>query len=236
MTPAAGRVTRIEPFGPGGGRVRLYVDGELRCELALPVVAEGGIGVGDVLEPEGIDELAVRDRLWQARDAALRLLSYRARSKQEVRRRLYHKGFEARVVEPCVARLVEEGLLDDREFAAAYARDTVRLRPRGRLGMTRELRAKGVDPAVAERAVESVMHEEEVSEPELAREVAEKWVRRQRADVVRALLAPPPDPERERVRRRLYDHLRRRGFGGDAVRAALLEAEERAREVAGGRS
>lgn len=221
----ASTLTGLEPFGPSRNRIRVFVDGDLRCEVAAELVDEAGLRVGEPVEEATLAGLAEADEGWRARDAALRLLSYRPRSRQEVRRRLYQKGFAEDVVEPCVARLTEESLLDDRAFAEAYARETVRLRPRGRFGMVRELRRKGVAREVAEEVVDGVMAEEEVSERALAREAAEAWLGRQRARARRALLAPPYDDEREKLRRRLYGYLGRRGFSGDATRDAMEHAE-----------
>ena len=228
----AGTLTALEPFGPARDRVRLYVDGELRCELALDLVAEADLHVGEPVDRATLGRLTAADEAWRARDAALRLLSYRARSRQEVRRRLYQKGFPSGVVEPCVARLTEEGLLDDRAFAEAYVRDTLRLRPRGRFGMVRELQRKGVARELAEEVVGDVMEAQEVTEGALARETAEGWLGRQRADRRRALLEPPGDEEREKLRRRLYGYLGRRGFSAAATRDAMEHVEDLVRREA----
>lgn len=225
------RITRIEPFGPARNRARLYVDGELRCDVALSVVTDARLREGDTVSPGRLDSLLEKDAHWKARESALRLLAYRACSRAEIRRRLYQKGFAAPVVERCVARLLEEGLVDDESFARAYVRDTVRSRPRGRLGMSRELRRKGVGEELVRRAVDEVMEEEGTSETGLAVETAARWVRRQRLEVLRGLLAGAHRPERERARRRLYGYLDRRGFSGDAIRRAIDEAEARARRV-----
>lgn len=221
----AGTVTALEPFGPARNRVRVFVDGELRCELALELVSESELRSGEPVDEETLRRLADADEAWRAREAALRLLSYRARSRQEARRRLYQKGFPAEVVEPCVARLTEEGLLDDESFARTYVEETLRLRPRGRFGMVRKLQGKGVARELAERVVEEVMGEEEVTEAVLAREAAETWLGRQRQGERRALIAPRPDEARQKLRRRLYGYLGRRGFSAEATRDAMEHVE-----------
>lgn len=229
----AGTLTALEPFGPARNRVRVFVDGELRCELAVELVSEGGLRAGEPVDEETLRRLADADEAWRAREAALRLLSYRARSRQEARRRLYQKGFPAEVVEPCVARLTEEGLLDDEAFARSYVQETLRLRPRGRFGMVRKLQGKGVGRELAERVVEEVMGEEEVTEAALAREAAETWLGRQRRDARRALIGPRHDDAREKLRRRLYGYLGRRGFSAGATRDAMDHVEALIRKEIG---
>ena len=56
----------------------------------------------------------------RALDSALRFLSYRPRSEQEVRRRLGRQAWPAEVIEAVVARLRAVGLLDDAAFARLW--------------------------------------------------------------------------------------------------------------------
>jgi SOS response regulatory protein OraA/RecX len=124
-------------------------------------------------------------------------------------------------VDPCLDLLERRGLLDDDAVAAAFVRDRLHHRPRGRARLSSELRAKGITPERAQHVVDRVLSEEEVTDASLAREVANGWLSRQGPKVRRALSAAPRDPERERARRRLYAYLARRGFGGDALRGAM---------------
>jgi regulatory protein len=57
----------------------------------------------------------------RAFDKALRLLTYRSRSRKELKERLARAGFNQSVVEKVDARLYELGLLDDPEFARDFA-------------------------------------------------------------------------------------------------------------------
>lgn len=220
--PAPGgppRITRLKRHRTRE-RVRIHVDGEAdpRTELALDLVLRAGLAVGDVLDPGTLADLEREDQDYRARDAALGLLSHRARSRAELRRRLQQKELPGPAVERALAWLDERGYLDDDAFAEAFIRDRLRLRPRGRLGLLQELRRKGVDGATAEAAIDRVMADEEVDEIALAREAAGAWARRNAPAVRRAARSRE---DRLRARRRLYGHLARRGFAPDAVRAAI---------------
>ena len=213
------KITRIKRHR-NRDRVRLYVDGsdEPRAELALDLLARAGLAVGDVLDPAELEGLVAEDQVYRARDAALRLLSHRSRSRFELRRRLERKDLPGDIIERTLAWLEERGYVDDAAFAEAWIRDRVRLRPRGRVGLIQELRKKGVDPGTAESAVERVMDEEEVDETALAGEAASAWARKNRRIVKRAARSRE---DRLRARRRLYGHLARRGFAPDAIRSAV---------------
>lgn len=86
-----------------------------------------------------------------ALDAGLNLLSQRAHSRVEVRRKLGRRGYREEDVESAVLRLAELGYLDDRAFAEGHVRR--RSSGLGRLAISAELAARGVDRAVADAAL-----------------------------------------------------------------------------------
>lgn len=206
------KITAIEPQRSHAERVNVHVDGEFRLALAQEIVLRASLRVGDPVTESRLGELEREDLRWKARESALTLLSFRARTAVELRRRLARKDLPEEVVEECVAELVQKGLVDDSAFAELFARDRVRLRPRGRRRIVQELRAKGVEAETAEAAVGEVMEREEVTELELAREAAARWSPRAGEDPLRA-------------RRRLHGFLARRGFGGETVRQLMEEMD-----------
>jgi regulatory protein len=213
------KITRIARH-PRLERVRIHVDGEdrPRLEVALDLLLQAGLAVGDALAPDRLDDLERQDQGFRARDAALRLLAQRARSEVELRQRLARKDMDPAVVDRTMAWLQERGYLDDRAFAEAFVRDRLRLRPRGRAGLIKELRRKGVDGDTAQAAADAVMAAESVEDADLALDAARAWARRNAPLVSAAAGSPEP---RQRARRRLYGHLARRGFLPGPIRAAL---------------
>lgn len=190
--------------------VDVLVDGELRAVVSAETVHAAGIRPGVEIDGSGIRALTERDERIRVREAALRLLAVRPRTHAELYRRLTRKKFSEGSVTACLERLAEAGLLSDADFAESFVRDRVRFRPRGRRRLRHELRSHGVRTDTADAAIDAVLSECELSDLELAREAARKWVRRRQEDPVRA-------------RRRLHGYLARRGFGGEAVQTALEE-------------
>lgn len=213
------KLTRIEPRA-NGHRFRLYVDGSetASVEIAADLLLRSGLARGDRVTPARIEALREEDAEYRAREAALSLLSHRARARLELRRRLERKDFSTPVIDRVMAWLDERDYVDDEAFAEAFVRDRLRLRPRGRIGLIQELRRKGVADGVAEAVIARVMAAESVDERDLAREAAEAWARKNRPTLRKA--AGSRDGH-SRARRRLYGHLARRGFAGDAVRDAI---------------
>jgi len=151
-----------------------------------------------------------RTPLDRAVDVAARHLSRRMRSRKELADHLARKGFDVDVIEAACDRLTELGHLDDRAYAGAFARDRVRLSPRGYARIGQELRQRGVDREV----VGEVLRETEADFPEL--DLARRLlVRRRRSHGA----LDDPDARQSAMR-----WLAGRGFRHDTVRRALEEA------------
>ncbi len=149
----------------------------------------------------------------RAMDAALSFLSYRPRTVVEVRRKLVERRFDDDMIEEALDRLLAVGLLNDDAFVATYVRDRISHRPMGIRRLTNELYVKGILRDQALPTIERVFEEEEVDERVLAMRAAEKKVRG---------LQKGESDDRV-IRRRLRDHLARRGFSLDVVREVANE-------------
>ena len=79
----------------------------------------------------------------KAKSAALRLLSYRSRSENEVQRRLRAR-FTQDAIDRVVSDLRDEGLLDDSSFAKEWREQRERFKPRGSAAIRQELQRLGV--------------------------------------------------------------------------------------------
>ncbi|HEU4885698.1 MAG TPA: regulatory protein RecX [Longimicrobium sp.] len=205
------KITALPPQKHDPDRLSVFVDGEFRMGLSAEVALAGNLRVGETVDEARLLELERRDRGWQARQAALNLLSVRPRSAAELARRLRMKGYEPEVGEEVVARLRELGMIDDAAFAGSLVRDRVRLKPQGAHRLANELRAKGVDDETARTAIRETMEGEQTDERELARRAAAKW-------------RPRAGEEPARARRRLHGYLARRGFDAEVIREVLDEA------------
>jgi regulatory protein len=222
-------ITRIEPLGPRGLEVLVHLDDGEPFEVTLEALERSRMGVGDPLPSARRHHLLHDDADIRVRDAALNLISYRARTRAELRRRLQQKGFQPARIDPCLDRLHAKGFIDDEAVAAAFIRDRLRHRPRGRAALSSELRAKGIPADAAERSIDDVFDSEETDDTALARSVAEAWVRRQGAPLLRAMASTERSPEGDKARRRLVGFLTRRGFRGDALSTGIEHATAAAR-------
>lgn len=222
-------ITRIQSLRPRGLKVLIHTDCDEPFEVTLEALERNRLGVGDPL-PEARRHLLLNDDAdVRVREAALNLLSYRMRTRSELKRRLRQKDFRPARIDLCLDQLEAKGFLNDEAAAAAFIRDRLRHRPRGKARLSSELRSKGLDADTVNRVINDVFENEGTDDLLLARRVAEGWLRRQNQDTVKTLADTAHSQSREKVRRRLYGHLTRRGFRGDALRTAIEETIEAAR-------
>ena len=222
-------ITRIQSLRPRGLKVLIHTDCDEPFEVTLEALERNRLGVGDPL-PEARRHLLLNDDAdVRVREAALNLLSYRMRTRSELKRRLRQKDFRPARIDLCLDQLEAKGFLNDEAAAAAFIRDRLRHRPRGKARLSSELRSKGLDADTVNRVINDVFENEGTDDLLLARQVAEGWLRRQNQDTIKTLADTAHSQSREKVRRRLYGHLTRRGFRGDALRTAIEETIEAAR-------
>lgn len=228
---AAPLIIRVQPKRPRGLKVLIHLDdGSEPFEVMLEALERSRLGVGDPLPSAARHQLLNADADLRVRDAALNILSYRARTRSELRRKLRQKDFRPARIDVCLDWLEERGFIDDERVAAAFVRDRLRLRPKGRSVLTSELRGKGIGQDLALQTIDEVFEAEGTSDVALARAAAEKWIGRQTSSLLEALAGDEWSDEKQKARRRLTSWLSRRGFRGEA----LGEAVDHARRLAAG--
>jgi regulatory protein len=199
-----GIVTAITPQRRRG-RYNLYVDGEFALALDAETLAQSKLKEGSVVAGNQLMELAAASLRKRSLDVALRLLSYRPRSEQEIRTRLLRHDLPPDVVRATIERLREYGYVNDAAFAKAWVESRNLGTPRGRRVLRQELRGKGVDVDTVTEAVD------ELDETEAARQAAIK-----KARSLHGL-------EYQDFRNRLAGYLQRRGFGYDVIKPIIRE-------------
>lgn len=148
------RITAIEPQKRNPQRVNIYLDGSFA--FGLTRLAAAWLRVGEELSAEKIAALQEADAREQALQYALRLLSHRPRSENELRQRLTQRGIPETLIQVTLERLRQDGLLDDSQFAHAWVENRHTFRPRSRRLLAQELRQKGLDEQTIQQALQNV--------------------------------------------------------------------------------
>jgi regulatory protein len=190
--------------GKGRGKqVNVFLDGKFAFSLEAEVALKEGLQVDQELSASQIETLARSDHFHRCLNAAVHYLSYRPRSESEIREQLHRRGFNGDSVEAVIARLKEQGLIDDAAFAQFWKENRQSFSPRSRWLTSFELRQKGVANDIIDQVVDTMDDADSAYRAALSK--------------ARSL----PLSDYQSFRRRLGEYLRRRGFGYEVINQTI---------------
>jgi regulatory protein len=194
----AGTITALEVQKRNKERVNVYLDGEFAFGLNLLDATR--LRKGQTLTDPEIEALRERDEIAHSYDRAVAFLSYRPRSIAEIRQNLIEKKIDDAVIDAVIARLVEQGYVDDAAFARFWVGNRQEFEPSGARALRFELRQKGI----ASDVIDEVLAELDTSEA--AYRAAKDKARRLRGN------------DKRTFRQKVGAILARRGFDYDTAR------------------
>jgi len=140
-------------------------------------------------------------------EVAVRALMRRAHSVHEMKRKLERRSDNKLLVQVVMARLKENGMIDDARYAKQFARQRTEGRKQGKFRISRDLRVRGVP----DRHIEAALKEtaEQNDERAMVRQRIDRKLRSCRGEID------------ERKMASMYGSLLRAGFSADVVRREL---------------
>lgn len=191
------RITALEPQQTNAERMNVFADGRFLLGADATVVFHLGLQVGQELTAEQLTQLRQEEAVQQAVERAYNFLSYRPRSREEVRRYLKRKETPSEITDAVLERLETLDLINDRSFTSFWKETREQFNPRGARALKSELRMKGVEREVVDELVD------EEHDEDLALKAGRK----------KALsLLHGPEMDFATFRTRLSSFLQRRGF------------------------
>jgi len=140
-------------------------------------------------------------------DVAVRALMRRAHSVHEMKQKLERRSNNKLLVQVVMARLKENGQIDDARYAKQFARQRTEGRKQGKFRVARDLRARGVPDRHIEAALDEAA--KETDEGAMVRQRIERKLRAYRGEIDEKKMAS------------IYGSLLRAGFSSDVVRREL---------------
>jgi regulatory protein len=140
-------------------------------------------------------------------DVALRALARRAHSVHEMKKKLERRSDNKLLVQLVMARLKENGLIDDARYAKQFARQRTESRKQGKFRIARDLRGRGIPDRHIEAALEETA--KSTDEGAMVRQRIERKLRSFRGEIDEKKMAS------------MYRSLLRAGFSADIVRREL---------------
>ena len=179
----------------------LFIDGEYVMNLDAQTLIENRFDVGREIDDDELGEIIEKSNERRAKDKALWLISYRSHSKKELFDKL-RRDFDEASAQKAVDRMQELGLINDGEFAKAYARKLVYGKKMALRAAELELRRKGIDNITAEQVLSDLEYD---AQTQIIEFISKKY----------------RNIEDEKVRRRAVAALQRKGYGWDDIKQAI---------------
>jgi regulatory protein len=140
-------------------------------------------------------------------EVAVRALMRRAHSVHEMKQKLGRRSEKKLLVQVVMARLKENGMIDDAKYAKQFARQRTQIRKQGKYRVARDLRARGIPDRHISSALEEVAQTSD--EATMVRQRIERKLRSYRGEIDEKKMAS------------IYGSLLRAGFSADVVRREL---------------
>src|SRR6266436_6811761 len=140
-------------------------------------------------------------------DVAVRALMRRALSVHEMKQKLERRSDSKLLVDVVMARLKENGMIDDARYAKQFARQRTESRKQGKFRVARDLRARGIPDRHSDAALKASA--EQNDEAAMVRQRIERKLRSYRGELDEKKMAS------------MYRSLLRAGFSADVVRREL---------------
>ena len=151
---AENTITRLAVQRKNLKRVNVYLDGNFAFGLYRDTAA--WLEVGQTLPDEKIKKLLDEDQKADVYVKAADFISYRPRTVFETRKKLEDEGFDESLISETISALIENGLLNDKDFAEQWVEERKILKPSSKRVLQYELHKKGIPDHLIQSATEAV--------------------------------------------------------------------------------
>ena len=111
-------VTRVVKKGKSD--VTIYFDNDSLLFLAVEVFLKSGLKKGDEISEDRFSSLIELNKLFHIKQRAFRLLGRRQHSSSELRRKLWNKDYEQKLIDEVIEDLQKNGYLNDSDFILEF--------------------------------------------------------------------------------------------------------------------
>ncbi len=197
--------------------VSVLIDENDKYVLHKDVAVKFGLRKGADISELKIKELLLQNEFHIAKDTALRYLSYRQRTEYEIRKKLTQKKYKQKIVEYTIENFKKIGLINDKEFAESFARDTLKKKGIGKALLKQKLLNKGLPKDVITPVIENTY--KTINEKETAIQIAKKQLKKYENRKNKST-----DKENQI---RLSNFLAQRGFSWDIISQVIRQIFKR---------
>jgi regulatory protein len=146
-------ITALETQKRNTDRINVFLDGDFVFGVSRFVGA--WLSVGQKIDDAKMQVLLNSDVKEKAYQAALRYISYRQRTENEIIKKLVKLDFPSGIINDVVGDLKEKGYVDDKEFANQWIQLRSESKPSSKRFLQYELQRKGISEDKINSALEA---------------------------------------------------------------------------------
>lgn len=147
------KITDIKEQVKDDKRVSVYIDGKFVFGISKVDAIWYKLKIDDEISQEKLDKILNENIFIKARDKALKLLGYRARSKKEIVDKLKN-DYSEDIINRVLDLLEKYDYINDEKFATMYSKEKFKLKGWSKKRIAFELRLKGVNNDIISKVLE----------------------------------------------------------------------------------
>ena len=191
-------------------KIILEFDNTSKYEIYYDVYLMYSILKGDEISESKINQILRKNAEFEIKNSAFRYLANRNHSIFEIRNKLKRKQYDHDLISVVINELVEKKYLNDYLFATGFVKNRIERRREGIMKIKANLFQKGVSREIIDRVLSEA--EDDSIQLNNALLLGEKKLQKLKAG---------KKLENEKIKSRIFNFLKGRGFTGDIILQAL---------------
>jgi regulatory protein len=151
----------IKVVKKGKSDVAIHFDNESILFLAVEVFLKSGFKKGDEISEDRFSALIEQNKVFHIKQRAFRLLGRRQHSSSELRRKLWQKDYEQRLIDEVIDDLTKNGYIDDKEFIRAFVAEKSKSKNWSSKKIKSELFKRGIDSKIIDEIFNNLPKEDD---------------------------------------------------------------------------
>ena len=194
----------------GKSDVTIYLDNNSVLFLAVEVFLKSGLKKGDEISEDRFSLLIEQNKLFHIKQRAFRLLGRRQHSSSELKRKLWNKDYEQKLIDEVIEELKKNGYVVDKEFIRAFVADKSKTKSWSTKRIKSELFKRGIDEKLIDEILNNRSKEEDFeSALKLAKKKYEILLKR--------------NLEQKELRNKLSTYLFSKGFDYELIKEVVSQ-------------
>lgn len=198
-------ITKVERKGK---KVQLTFSDSTILKLSSDLFKKYNFISGEELDENSLEQLKKENEFFEAKISALRFLSIRNHSRNELRQKLLKKKFSEEIIEKVLNELSQLSYLNDRKFAEQFFNELIG-KHFGPLKIKNEMTKRGIDRQTTDEILRDFFNDEEFQ-----KEIILKYLQKNKF---------PKKIKLKNELQKIYNHLINRGFSSSVIVKALRE-------------